>query len=231
MAVSGAEEGVAILAREQTAGRGSKGRSWASPAGQGLYLSVILRPALTPPESTVLTLASAIAVAETLRCEFNVTPDIKWPNDVLISGRKVCGILVESATERGQLQYAIVGIGVNVSQNDFGPELAGATSLLIENSRRAAPEDVLSPLLDHLDRWYRVSISSTQEILAKYQELSSYARDCRVRVIGNAKEFEGITRGLTETGALLVEHDGRLRTVVSGEIQRLRAGNDRLSSS
>src|SRR6266851_2317420 len=123
LAASGKPEGLCVIAREQTAGRGRQGRSWSSPPGEGLYLSVIFRPEISAAESAVTTLAAAVAVAETLKLDFQMPVDIKWPNDVLASGRKVCGILVESAIENGRLQYAVIGIGVNVAQLYFPDEI------------------------------------------------------------------------------------------------------------
>src|SRR5262245_53462096 len=119
LAVEDAPEGTAVLAKVQTAGRGRQGRTWLSPPGDGLYLSVILRPAIHPARAGVITLAAAVAVAEILAVDFDIPADIKWPNDVLASGRKISGMLVESATEGSQLQYAIVGIGVNLNHREF----------------------------------------------------------------------------------------------------------------
>src|SRR6185503_3177186 len=116
LALSGAAEGLCVIAREQTSGRGRQGRSWSSPPGEGLYMSLVLRPEVEASQSALITLAAAIAVAESLRLDFDVHGDIKWPNDVLVNGRKICGILVEAAIERNRLQYAVMGIGVNVGQ-------------------------------------------------------------------------------------------------------------------
>src|SRR5882724_13282357 len=109
LAASGQPEGVCVIAREQTAGRGRQGRSWSSPPGEGLYISLILRPQVTASAAAMITLAAAVAVAETLTLDFQAAADIKWPNDVLVKGRKICGILVEAAIEGARLQYAAVG--------------------------------------------------------------------------------------------------------------------------
>lgn len=224
MAASGAPEGTCVLAREQTAGRGRQGRTWASPPGEGLYLSVILRPTIRVAESAVLTLAAAVAVAETLKLDFEVTADIKWPNDVMASGRKICGILVESAIEGDRLQYAVMGIGLNVAQREFPDEVSAvATSLLIETGRSLAPDDVLNPLLKRLTRWYEITVTQPSTVLARWEELSSYARGCAVRVESSDWSIEGVTRGLTSTGALRVELvNGEIREIFSGEVS-LRA--------
>jgi len=220
LAVSGASEGTCIVAREQTAGRGRQGRSWSSPEGEGLYLSLILRPTIKASGSAVLTLASAIAVAEVLRQTFDVSVDIKWPNDVLASGRKICGILIESAVEGDDIQFAIAGIGINVAQRSFPGELHDtATSLLLETNKAFTTEEVLDPLLDRLERWYTVAAANPEEVIARWQELSSFARDCAVRVESAEGKVDGVTRGLNSKGALVIQlAGGELREVVSGEV-------------
>ena len=224
LATSGSPEGTCILAREQKAGLGRQGRTWASPPGEGLYVSVILRPAIRAAQSPVLTLAAAVAVAETLKLNFEVTADIKWPNDVMASGRKICGILVESAIERDRLQYAVMGIGLNVAQREFPEEVSAvATSLLIETGRSLAPDEVLNPLLERLTTWYEIAVTEPSTVLARWEELSSYARGCAVRVESSDWSIEGVTRGLAGTGALRVElANGEIREVFSGEVS-LRA--------
>jgi BirA family biotin operon repressor/biotin-[acetyl-CoA-carboxylase] ligase len=223
LAVSGASEGTCILAREQTAGRGRHGHSWSSPPGEGLYLSLILRPRIRAADSPVITLWAAVAVAETLTQVFDLPADIKWPNDVLTSGRKICGILVESAIERDQVQYAVMGIGVNVAQASFPIEIAdSATSLLIETGRKIAPEEFAEPLLERLERWYSTSTDRRDQVILRWEQLSSYARGRAVRVESSGDSIEGVTRGLLPTGALIVElSNGEIREIVSGEV-RLR---------
>ena len=213
-----------MLAFEQTAGRGRQGRSWLSPGGEGLYLSIVLRPCMKARESPILTLASAVAVAETLIVDFGVAADIKWPNDVMARGRKICGILVESATEHDQLQYAVLGIGVNVSQRSFPPDVCQpATSVFLELGSEVALEDVLRPLLARVDGWYRTATVDAPLAISRWEELSSYAQGCEVTVASPDGSIEGTTRGLTPNGALMIElDDGQTREIVSGEVS-LRA--------
>ncbi|HXG93441.1 MAG TPA: biotin--[acetyl-CoA-carboxylase] ligase [Blastocatellia bacterium] len=221
LAAGGADEGVTALAYEQTAGRGRHGRQWSSPAGEGLYFSVILRPEIDPARAPVITLAAAVAVAETLAIDFKIKPDIKWPNDVLVRGKKICGILVESAIEQGRIQYLVMGIGVNLAQREFVEEIRDtATSLVIESGQLVTPDNFLAPLLDRLERWYRIAIARPREIIAQWESLSSYARDCAVRIESADGIIEGVTRGLTPTGSLIIElESGERREVVSGEIK------------
>ena len=224
LAASGASEGVGVLAFEQTAGRGRQGRSWLSPGGEGLYLSIVLRPCMKARESPILTLASAVAVAETLIVDFGVAADIKWPNDVMARGRKISGILVESATEGDQLQYAVLGIGVNVSQRSFPADLCQpATSVFLELGSEVALEDVLRPLLARVDGWYRAATVDAPLVISRWEELSSYGQGCEVTIDSPEGSIEGTTRGLTPNGALMIElDDGQTREVVSGEVS-LRA--------
>ena len=224
LAAAGASEGTCVLAREQTAGRGRQGRSWSSPPGEGLYLSLILRPEIKSADSAILTLAAAVAVAETLKLDFEVAADIKWPNDVLASGRKMCGILIESAVEGDRLQYAVMGIGVNLAERNFPAEIAGgATSLVLEAGRLIAPEDFMKPLLWRLERWYAPARNQRDRVIARWEELSSYARGCAVRIESSDGAVDGVTRGLSSSGALILElADGKTREIVCGEVS-LRA--------
>jgi BirA family transcriptional regulator, biotin operon repressor / biotin---[acetyl-CoA-carboxylase] ligase len=225
LALAHAPEGVAVVARGQSAGRGRQGRAWASPPGQGLYCSVILRPRIPPADATMITLAAAIAVVEMLADDYQIVADIKWPNDVHVRGRKLCGILVESAIESGVLQFAIMGIGVNIAQREFPADLKDiATSLLIESGKEITPDEFLGPLLARLDVWYRKALAQPAEIIAQWEARSSYARDCAVRVESSDGVIEGTTRGLAPSGALTLElTTGEQREIVSGDVT-LRKG-------
>jgi BirA family biotin operon repressor/biotin-[acetyl-CoA-carboxylase] ligase len=183
-------------------------------------MSLILLPGIKAADSAVITLGAAVAVAETLMVVFDVPADIKWPNDVLISDRKICGILVESAIQNDRVQHAILGIGINVAQAYFPLEIAeSATSLLIETGQRIAPEEFAGPLLERLERWYRTSTDRRDEVILRWEQLSSYARGREVRVESAGESIEGITRGLLPTGALRVElSNGETREIVSGEV-------------
>jgi BirA family biotin operon repressor/biotin-[acetyl-CoA-carboxylase] ligase len=221
LAISGATEGHCVIAREQTSGRGRQGRSWSSPPGEGLYMSLVLRPKIEVSESALITLAAAIAVAESLRLDFKVHGDIKWPNDVVVDGRKICGILVEAAVERNRMQYAIMGIGVNVGQRLF-PEQVGdsATSILLETGRTIEPDDFARAMLPRLEHWYAAALSQPDRVIMRWEELSSSCHDCLVRVESVDGVIEGMTRGLTAAGALIVElASGERREIVSGEVK------------
>jgi BirA family biotin operon repressor/biotin-[acetyl-CoA-carboxylase] ligase len=223
LAAQGAPEGVAVLAREQTRGRGRQGRAWVSPPGEGLYLSIILRPPLEPARATVITLAAAIAVAETLALDYGVAVDIKWPNDIHARGRKICGILIDSAIEKSRLDYAVLGIGVNLGQRQFPDELKEiATSLVIEGGQPVPPAQFAAVLLKRLEASYRLALQDPAAIIARWQALSSYAEGRAVRVENGDSVIAGVTRGLAPSGALILElAGGERREIFAGEI-RLR---------
>ena len=154
LALGGASEGTIVVAGQQTAGRGRQGKQWSSPPGKGLYLSIILRPAIKAAEAAVITLAAAVGVREVLAEEYGIECDIKWPNDLTVRDRKICGILMESASEGEFLRYAVLGIGINLQQRSFPPEIVNtATSLLIESGAAVNPDEIHGPLLIRLDRW------------------------------------------------------------------------------
>jgi len=223
MAIAGQPEGTGVCALQQTAGRGRQGRSWSSPPGEGLYLSVILRPRVLNPVVQLIPLAAALAVARTLDDIYGAKPDIKWPNDIIVGGRKACGILVESSTESGRIDFAILGIGINLGQEEFPEDIRStATSMLKETGLLIAPDDLLSPLLERLAEWYGLLTTDPAGIIEAWERSSSYARDCRVTINTTDETFEGITSGLSPTGALIIElPGGNRREILSGEV-RLR---------
>jgi len=220
LALAGAPEGAIIIADEQTAGRGRQGRSWTSRPGEGLYLSAVLRPRIPAGQSPILALVSAVAVAETLSLDFEIAADIKWPNDVLASGRKICGILVESAIEGERLTYVVVGIGVNLTQREFPDEIREhATSLLRESGLTVSSKEFAARLLPRLDAMYQMAMSNPPEIVRRWETRSTYARGRAVRIFSPDGVLDGTTRGLTENGALVLETDkGEIREIVSGEV-------------
>lgn len=218
-----------VVADEQTAGRGRRDRQWHSSPGDGLYLSVLLLPP-TSKRISLLSLMSSIAVAETL-IERNVGGvDIKWPNDVLVNGRKLCGILVESIGIGGLSPGAsaprvIVGIGVNLNHQSFPDELSStATSLKIEIGRATVVAEFRDQLLGKLAGWYaRWQGGEWRLIIDRWQQLSSYAQGLQVTVALDGEVLVGETAGLTDDGALNLKlSDGSLRTILSGDVTRLR---------
>lgn len=221
----GAAEGLCVVARRQTAGRGRQGRSWVSEEDAGIFFSIVLRPRLETRHLPLLTLMSAVAVHRLLAEEFGLEPDIKWPNDVLVGGRKICGILAETTDTPGGLAV-VVGIGINLNSRNFPPELGGtATSIEESTDRPAAPDEVLGPLVRNLRELYRTigEPDGPRKILREWAERSSFGEGKRVRVVLERETFTGTTRGLGENGALRVETDeGGIRLVRAGDVESLR---------
>jgi len=217
---AGAPEGSVFLAEQQTAGRGRGANQWHSARSAGIYCSVVLRPALPPSEVLVLALAGGLAVQAALReIDSRVQVDLKWPNDLLIGGKKFCGILTEMNAEVTRVRHVVAGFGINVNQASFPPELAlTATSLRLATGSRWSRVELCGALLKSLDSEYRSLVENPEarsSILRRFQEQSSSVRGCRVYV-EESGGFEGVTEGLDARGFLQVRTAQGLRTVLSG---------------
>ncbi len=226
LAAEGVPEGVCVVAREQTAGRGRLQREWQSPKDAGLYFSVILRPTLPQQAWPIITLMAAVAIQQALLDAFAVTADIKWPNDLLVDERKICGILAETVeTKRGRA--VVVGIGVNLTREAIPQGLEReATAVEAITGRREEPETLLGLLTNALRSNYELlnGKNGVQSILDEWVARSSYASGKLIRVIESDQSFSGITRGLERDGALRVEIDaGEIRIVRAGDVATVRA--------
>jgi BirA family biotin operon repressor/biotin-[acetyl-CoA-carboxylase] ligase len=230
-AARGVPEGLCVVAREQTRGRGRQARVWASPPDAGLYFSIVLRPRLNAQAWPLITLMAALAVRDALREACALETDIKWPNDILAAdaatcARKLCGILAETAeTKHGRA--CILGIGINLSERAYPPELhAQATSIEGATGKAADRERVLAALVKHLARRYaqlHAPADGESAIIRDWSASSSYAEGKRVRVHAATETFAGTTRGLEPDGALRVETTtGEIKIVRAGDVQALR---------
>ncbi len=220
---SGAPEGTVFLAEQQTAGRGRGANQWISAQSEGIHCSVLLRPPMPPSEALVLSLATGLAVqAAVQEVDSRIVPDLKWPNDLLLQGKKFSGILTEMTAEPTRIRHVVVGIGINVNQTDFPDSLkATATSLRLVTGTEWSRVDLCAALLKSLDREYRNLLKDPdahQDILRRFQERSSTVRGCRVQIEENGS-FEGVTEGLDPRGFLQVRTDDGLRTVLSGTVR------------
>ena len=227
-AAQGEAEGSVFIAEEQISGRGRGGHTWESQASVGVYVSTILRPPLAPADALLLSLMAGLAVSEAIQSVTTIQPDLRWPNDVMLNGRKFCGILTELNAEVSRVRYAVVGIGINVNQDKFAPELmAIATSLCLETGREWSRVGVAAALLKSLDREYRALLqnprAARESIHKRFEERSSYARRREVHVEEDGG-YDGITEGLDERGFLRVRTDQGLRTVLSGGVRARRNG-------
>ncbi len=221
-AAESAPHGSVFLAEEQTGGRGRGANLWQSPRSTGIYCSVVLRPALPPSDVLVLSLACGLAVQGAIQqVDSRVKPDLKWPNDVLIDGKKVCGILTEMNAEATRVRYIVVGIGINVNQPSF-PEDLPATSLRLVTGSEWSRVEIAVALLKSLDREYRQVVedpATRGAILQRFSANSSWVLGKKVRIEENASAFEGTTEGLDSRGFLQVRTGHGLQVVLSGTVR------------
>ena len=232
---AGAPHGSVYFADEQLAGRGRGGNAWLSAAGEGLYVSVLLRPQLPLMRVPLLSLAAGLAAADAVRAVSGLIVDLRWPNDILIGPRKAGGILVEAHTEDRRLAYAVVGIGINVHQREFTPNLATAatsldleagvpgdrsSSLGSEANRRISRQQLLVALLKSLEREALALHDPTAgvDVPARVEQASSWVRGRTVQVHG-PQACTGVTAGLDENGFLLVQTTAGTVTVQTGGIR------------
>ena len=225
-AKAGAAEGFCIVAREQTRGRGRLDRSWHSPKDTGLYLSIVLRPRFELARWPLINLAAALAVHDAIFRTCDLKVDIKWPNDICVNDRKLCGILAETVeAETGAA--AIVGIGINLDDENFPAELKPlATSLRTATGSDVDRDLLVSEMLKAMRERYEMlnSVGGGEHTIREWCANSSYAFGREVRVSLGEESFNGITRGLERDGALRVEiADGNMKIVRAGDVTSLRA--------
>jgi BirA family transcriptional regulator, biotin operon repressor / biotin---[acetyl-CoA-carboxylase] ligase len=222
LARDGVKEGVVVFAESQTRGRGRLGRRWVSPPQKGLWFSVLLRPDLRPQETTQLTVASAAALVRAIRLATGMQPEIKWPNDILIRGRKLAGILTELHAELDRVKYVILGMGVDVNLNagEFPPELRkGATSLKVEAGRPIMRPELAAIILRELDQAYaHVCAGRFAEVADAWEaDCSTLGHEVVIQV--GARQIRGRAESLGEDGALLLRTDhGHLERVIGGDV-------------
>jgi len=213
--------GAVVLAEEQTAGRGRVGRSWHSEKTSGIYCTVLLRPLVPPAQAPLLTLLAGLAARDAVVEQTGLYPDLRWPNDLLLRGKKFSGILTEMHAEPERVRFVVLGIGINVNHTRMPEELAAlATSLRMESGRVHSRLELLVKLLRHLDRYYNQFLSAgAAPVLSRFVEVSSYARGKRVRISTATETYVGTTAGLEPNGMLRVEReDGRTVVVLAGDV-------------
>lgn len=219
LAKAGAQSGVLVTAERQTAGRGRRGRVWESPAGSNIAMSLVLRPQVSLAALPQLTIIAAVAVKRAFEA-LGAAPGIKWPNDVYLSGRKCCGILVESVLEKGRLLYSVAGIGINVKKSAKSPEVAALSTSLEEEGILTEREPVIVRIHNELtslcETWERTGNLSF--ILDEYTKSMLWIGE-NSRIIDASGAFtEGVIRGMNESGELLFETAEGLRSVYAGEV-------------
>lgn len=217
-----AGEGALVVAEEQTGGKGRLGRGWYAPRYKGLWFSLILRPPVNPSEASQITMMAAVALASAIKQETGVAVGIKWPNDLLVGGKKLCGILTEMSAEMERINYLVVGMGINTNQEqeDFPEEVREtATALKMEAGRTISRVRLLQASLAAFEHWYEVWLNrGFSPVLNGWKELS-VSLNCPVRIHSLNKSWDGWAEDIDEDGALLLRlPDGKLQRLVSGEV-------------
>lgn len=219
LAKEGASEGTLALAEFQSAGRGRLGRSWEVPEGTSVMMSILLRPKFEPQYAPTLTLVMGMAVAKAVKnLGFDVS--IKWPNDVVVSHKKICGILTEMGVRDGKIDYAVIGVGINVNIREFPEEMADkATSLYLESGKEFDRSQIPGLVMEAFEKYYE-KFAATCDLSGLKEEYESILANYNQPVRVLAKEpYEGVARGITDGGELLVEKtDGTIVAVSAGEV-------------
>jgi BirA family transcriptional regulator, biotin operon repressor / biotin---[acetyl-CoA-carboxylase] ligase len=232
LAAQGAPEGTLIIAEKQTKGRGRRGRNWFSPSGGGIYFSLILRPAISPGETPRITLMTAVVLAETLISMMKLKLRIKWPNDILVNGKKLAGILTEISTEMDAVNYIVVGLGMNVNTRfeNFPQEIKkSATSILIETGKQFPRVRFIQHYLKLYEKYYDMFKKNDFEpIMKRWKELADIiGKQIKVDVIG--KTHIGKVIDVDNDGVLILKDDqGRLQRIFSGDVTLARQVSVRL---
>lgn len=222
LARDGVKEGVVVFAESQTKGRGRLGRKWVSPARKGLWFSILLRPAMRPANVTQLTIAAATALFRAIRGQTGVAPEIKWPNDILMRGKKIAGILTELSAELDQVKYVILGVGINANHviAEFPPELRKiAGSLRIETSQRVNRAELAVKILQEFDRDYERIRAGEFEAVADEWEEHCATLGQNVAIHAGDRTIRGAAESLDTDGALLLRtQHGRLERIIGGDV-------------
>ena len=227
LAEQGAHEGTIVVADRQTKGRGRLGRSWHSPAGTGIYLSILLRPGFSPERAPGLSIMTGLALAITLERYCRHRVKLKWPNDLWIGGKKAAGILTELSAERGRIEYVVVGVGINVNQRraDFPEDLrASATSIRLATRRKQSRVRLLAEFLKSFEHEYahysKKGLRPSAKRLTRYSALLG----ANIRLAYGPRVLEARVVKIDAEGRLVIEHGGEIRTVSSGEVSVIKPG-------
>lgn len=220
LAEEGCPAGALVVAERQEAGKGRRGRDWDSSAGSGIYMTLVLRPDIRPDNASMLTLVAALAVSVAIENRAGVSAGIKWPNDIVLNGKKVCGILTEMSAQSDYVNHIVVGIGINVHNEAFPEELAQtATSLWRETGMHCNRAALIGEVLWQFEHFYKIYLL-TQDLSALAEEYNSRLVNLhrKVNVLDPEKPFEGIAVGITPRGELIVDTDEGSKLVSAGEV-------------
>ena len=216
----GAPHGTLAVADSQTAGRGRRGRTWESPAGSSIYMSVLLRPDIAPNKASMLTLVMALSVAEGIQQCIPII-QIKWPNDIIVNGKKLVGILTEMSAQVDYINHVTVGVGVNVNMTAFPEEIADtATSLCLECGHAVKRAPLIAAVMERLEENYEIFLE-TEDLSGLMERYSALLvnRDRDVRIIGEKETYQAHAIGIDRTGELIVRReDGTMEKIYAGEV-------------
>ena len=220
-AENGAPHGTLIVSDRQTAGRGRRERGWESPADTNIYFTLVLKPDFAPECASMLTLVMAYSVNKAIQQETGLTCGIKWPNDIVVNGRKICGILTEMKVTQGSICHVVIGVGINVRKQEFGPELSEKAACLEEECGAGVlRSSLLARIMKAFEEDYKTFLDwgNLHGLLDGYNQVL-VNRNVKVRVLDPKGEYEGTALGITETGELLVEiTEGEVVEVYAGEV-------------
>ena len=216
LAKNGAKHGTLVIADTQRAGRGRRGRGWISPAGEGIFMSLIVRPDVHPSQVARMSLSLALAVARAIRRETGLDARIKWPNDIVIRGCKICGLLLEMDATVEKVESIVAGVGINVHQTQFDEEIAHtASSLDLLTGKRLSRSAIVRAFLAEFERTQALS---DEEMMREYRGFSATIGQ-RVQVIALDGTYTGTAKGITQSGSLLVEDDdGIVKEVLAADV-------------
>ncbi|WP_105616732.1 biotin--[acetyl-CoA-carboxylase] ligase [Vallitalea okinawensis] len=221
LVLEGAKNGSLVIAEEQTKGKGSKGRGWVSPSGTGIWMSCLLTPDINPTKAPMVTIVAGLAVCQAIQEVVGIEAGIKWPNDIVIQKKKVCGILTEMSAEMDHLNYLVLGIGINVNQESFPEEIKEiATSLKLESNTNVSRVVLLQEVLKKFEKYYDIFISDgdLRSLIDEYKQYS-VTLNSKVRVTNREEEIEGTIVDINEFGELrLSQANGEDTMVRSGDV-------------
>ena len=221
MAEEGAPNGTLVIADEQTAGRGRCGRAWETPKGTAIAMTLLMRPNLRPEKASMLTLVMGMAVTRAVNELYSLNCQIKWPNDAVVDGKKICGILTEMSTEEDSIRYVVVGIGINVNTESFTPEISDtATSLKLSLGHELKRAPLIGAVLKSFEQYYSrfMEYGDMTGLMDEYNEMLAN-RKRQVRVLDPHGSYEGMALGIDKEGCLLVKReDDSVSAVISGEV-------------
>ncbi len=220
LAEDGGVHGTLVVAGRQETGKGRRGRTWESPKNSGIFMTLLLRPAVRPEDASMLTLVAAISVAKAIRSGLELPAEIKWPNDIVLNGKKICGILTEMSTEIEFINYVVIGIGINVANQEFPEEIAAmATSIALESGKQIYRAELIEAVWEQFEIYYDkfCRTGDLSEIREEYNRCLVNL-DRQVRILDPQEPYEGIAKGITLRGELMVETEDEMKLVTSGEV-------------